>query len=151
MLTSYYDVVRITKLVINVRNAGAVTPADQEYDEAATLREALRRFARRTELLTRERGLTPRSYQLLLMVKTGRRERGRASLDELEERLQLGKSTITELVLRSEDAGLVRRELDPTRRRAISVRLTRAGERQLADLVVALGDERKRLIELLRR
>jgi DNA-binding MarR family transcriptional regulator len=89
-------------------------------------------------------------YQLLLMVKTGRREHGRASLDELEERLQLGKSTITELVQRSEDAGLVQRELDPTRRRGISVRLTATGERHVADLVVALGDERKRLRELLR-
>ena len=151
VLTSYYDDIRTTKLVEQVRNARTVTPADHEYDAAATLREALRRFARRTELETRERGLTPRAYQLLLMVKTGRRGRGRASLDELEERLQLGKSTITELVLRSEDAGLVRRELDRTRRRAISVRLTAAGESQLADLVVALGDERKRLLELLRR
>ena len=132
-------------------NPRPVTPAEQDYDAAARLREALRRFARRTELETRERGVTPRTYQLLLMVKTGRRERGRASLDELEERLQLGKSTITELVLRSENAGYVRRELDPTRRRAISIRLTPAGERKVADLVVALGDERKRLLELLRR
>jgi DNA-binding MarR family transcriptional regulator len=115
------------------------------------LREALRRFARRTELETRQRGLTPRAYQLLLMVRTGRRKSGRASLDELEDRLQLGKSTITELVLRSESAGLVRRELDPTRRRGISVRLTAAGERQVANLVLALGDERKHLLELLRR
>lgn len=134
-----------------MKNTQTVTPADEEYEAAATLREALRRFARRTELLTRERGLTPRTYQLLLMVKTGRRERGRAGLDELEDRLQLGKSTVTELVLRSEDAGLVRRELDRTRRRAICVVLTLAGERRLADLVVALGDERKRLLELLRR
>lgn len=134
-----------------MKNTQTVMPADQEYEAAATLREALRRFARRTELLTRERGLTPRTYQLLLMVKTGRRERGRAGLDELEDRLQLGKSTVTELVLRSEDAGLVRRELDRTRRRAICVVLTLAGERRLADLVVALGDERKRLLELLRR
>ncbi len=127
-----------------------VPPSEQDYDAAAMLREALRRFVRRTELETRQRGLTPRAYQLLLMIKTGRRERGRASLEELEERLQLGKSTITELVLRSETAGLVRRELDPTRRRGISIRLTAAGERQLADLVSVLGDERQRLLELLR-
>ena len=134
-----------------MRNARTATPTERDYDAAARLREALRHFARRTELETRERGLTPRGYQLLLMVKTGRRERGRAGLDELEERLQLGKSTITELVLRSENAGYVRRELDPTRQRAISIRLTPAGERKVADLVVALGDERKRLLELLRR
>ena len=128
-----------------------VTPTPGEYGTAATLREALRRFARRTELVTRSHGLTPRSYQLLLMLKTGRVEAGRASLGELEERLQLGKSTVTELVLRSEEAGLVRRELDRARRRAISVRLTAAGDRRLATVVVALGDERARLVELLSR
>jgi DNA-binding MarR family transcriptional regulator len=134
-----------------VRKLQSLEPSARDYAAAATLREALRRFARRTELETRARGLTPRSYQLLLMLKTGRREAGRASLGELEERLQLGKSTVTELVLRSEDAGLVRRELDPTRRRAISVRLTDAGQRGLADVVAALGDERTRLLELLER
>lgn len=126
-----------------------VVPTDGEYEAAATLREALRRFGRRTELLTREEGLTARTYLLLLMVRTGRGEAGRASLSELEDRLQLGKSTVTELVLRSEDAGLVRRDLDRRRRRAISVSLTPAGERRLAAVVATLGDERRRLLELL--
>jgi DNA-binding MarR family transcriptional regulator len=124
-------------------------PTAEDYRTAGALREALRRFARRTELITRAHGLTPRSYQLLLMLKTGRREAGRASLSELEERLQLGKSTVTELVLRSEDAGLVRRELDRNRRGAISVSLTAVGERRLAEVLAALGDERARLVKLL--
>lgn len=126
-----------------------ISPDDPDYMNAAALREALRRFARRTELVTRANGLTPRSYQLLLMLKTGRRKAGRAGLGELEDRLQLGKSTVTELVLRSEDAGLVRRELDRSRRGAISVRLTPSGARRLAKVVAALGDERTRLAELL--
>jgi DNA-binding MarR family transcriptional regulator len=125
-------------------------PTLEDYGEAADLREALRRFGRRTELITRAHGLTPRSYQLLLMLKTGRVEAGSAGLGELEDRLQLGKSTVTELVLRSEDAGLVRRELDRMRRRAISVHMTEAGEHRLAEVVEALGDERARLAELLR-
>ncbi len=120
-----------------------------DYATAAALREALRRFARRTELVSRANGLTPRTYQLLLMVKTGRHEAGRAGLGELEDRLQLGKSTVTELVLRSEDAGLVRRELDRARRGSISVCLTPVGARRLAKVVSALGDERSRLAELL--
>jgi DNA-binding MarR family transcriptional regulator len=132
-----------------VKELQGVSPPSLDYREAATLREALRRFSRRTELVTRANGLTPRSYLLLLMLKTGRGETGRAGLGELEERLQLGKSTVTELVLRSEDAGLVRRELDRTRRNAISVCLTAAGARRLDKVVGALGDERKRLLELL--
>jgi DNA-binding MarR family transcriptional regulator len=132
-----------------VKELQGISSEGPDYGTAAALREALRRFARRTELVTRANGLTPRSYQLLLMLKTGRREEGRAGLGELEERLQLGKSTVTELVLRSEDAGFVRRELDRARRGAISVRLTPAGARRLAKVVSALGDERARLAELL--
>jgi DNA-binding MarR family transcriptional regulator len=133
-----------------VKELQGISPEGPDYTNAAALREALRRFARRTELVTRANGLTPRSYQLLLMLKTGRSEAGRAGLGELEDRLQLGKSTVTELVLRSEDAGLVRRELDRSRRGSISVRLTPAGARRLAKVASALGDERARLVELLR-
>jgi DNA-binding MarR family transcriptional regulator len=83
------------------------------------------------------------------MIKTGRDEPGSAGLSELEDRLQLGKSTITELVLRAETAGLVVRELDKTRPRGITVRLTRSGERRLAHALRMLGDERKRLQKIL--
>jgi DNA-binding MarR family transcriptional regulator len=131
--------------------AGRQTPAptQAEYKVAAELREALRHFARRTELAARDQGLTARSYQLLLMIKTGRDQPGSAGLSELEDRLQLGKSTITELVLRAEAAGLVVRELDKTRRRGIVVRLTRTGEKRLADALATLGDERQRLRRIL--
>ena len=75
---------------------------DAAYTEAAALREALRVFARRSELAARAAGLTPRIYQLLLMIRTARSGDGRAGFTELEERLQLGKSTVTELVSRCE-------------------------------------------------
>ena len=124
-------------------------PTEQEYESAAALREALRVFQRHTELVTAKHGITPRIYVLLLMVKTGRSANGRASLGELEERLHLGKSTITELVQRAEERRLIRRELDPARRGAILVRLTPAGERNLARACSELGDQRRRLVELL--
>jgi DNA-binding MarR family transcriptional regulator len=82
-------------------------------------------------------------------VKTARDRSARASIRELEERLQLGKSTITELVTRNEERGLVRRELDRNRRGAIVVRLTPAGNRRLAATVAANGDERSRLLDAL--
>ena len=130
--------------------AKAETPVPaKDYLEAARLREALRAFARRTELATRAAGLTPRIYQLLLMVRTARDGDAGAGFTELEQRLQLGKSTITELVQRTEDRGLVRRELDPVRRGAIRVRLTPNGERRLARACSELGDERRRLVDLL--
>jgi DNA-binding MarR family transcriptional regulator len=125
----------------------APTPA--EYARAAELREALRLFQRRSDELTTANGLTTRTYQLLLMIKTSRNGDGRVGPSELEERLQLRKSTVTELVLRSEKRGLVRRELDRSRSRGITIRLTPAGERRLAKAVRELGNERRRLIEAL--
>jgi DNA-binding MarR family transcriptional regulator len=122
---------------------------DEDYARAAELREALRRFHRSSDDVTAANGLTSRTYLLLLMIKTARNGDERASLYELEQRLQLGKSTITELVLRTEKRGLVRRELDRERPGAISIRLTPAGRRRLDKVVAELGDERERLIEIL--
>jgi DNA-binding MarR family transcriptional regulator len=124
-------------------------PRSGDYAEAAALREALRSFQRRSDEVTAANGITSRTYQLLLMIKTGRDGNERAGLTELEERLKLGKSTVTELVLRSEVRGLVRRELDQKRRGAISIRLTREGEHRLANALGELGDERRRLIGIL--
>lgn len=83
------------------------------------------------------------------MIKAARTGTGYAGLAELEDRLKLGRSTITELVLRTEERGLVRRELDPDRRGAIRIGLTIDGERRLAKACAELGDERHRLLELL--
>ena len=126
-------------------------PTLDEYARAAELREALRLFQRRTEEVTAAHRLTPRIYQLLLMIKTSRRDGERAGLTELEERLQLGKSTVTELVARAEKRGLVRRDLDRRRRRGISISLTPTGRRRLAAALADLGDERRRLIKILGR
>jgi DNA-binding MarR family transcriptional regulator len=125
------------------------TPTHSDYAQAAALREALRFFQRHSEEVTRANGLTSRTYQLLLMIKTARDGNGRIGLAELEERLQLGRSTVTELVLRSEKRRLFRRELDRNRRRGISIRLSPTGERRLAKALAELGDERRRLIEVL--
>jgi DNA-binding MarR family transcriptional regulator len=123
----------------------------KEYARAAALREALRLFQRRTEEVTAAHGLTPRMYQLLLMIKTSPSSEEKTGLTELEGRLQLGKSTVTELVLRAEKRGLVRRDLDRGRGRGISISLTATGQRRLARALAELGDERRRLINVLRR
>lgn len=129
----------------------AETPTTKEYARAAELREALRLFERRTEEVTAAQRLTPRIYLLLLMIKTSRGHDERAGLTELEERLQLRKSTVTELVLRAEERGLLRRDLDRERGRRISISLTPAGRRRLAATLGELGDERRRLVNILGR
>ncbi|MFL5946502.1 MAG: MarR family winged helix-turn-helix transcriptional regulator [Gaiellaceae bacterium] len=129
--------------------ARAKPPTEPDFERAAALREALRRFQRRTDDVTATHDITARAYQLLLMIKTARGGNGLASLAELEDRLQLGKSTVTELVLRSEKRGFVRRDLDRNRPGAITVALTPAGERRLERVTAELGDERRRLVEIL--
>jgi DNA-binding MarR family transcriptional regulator len=108
-------------------------------------------FHRRTEEVTSAHRLTPRLYQLLLMIKTSRNQDEHIGLAELEQRLQLGKSTVTELVLRAEKRGLVRRDLDRERRRGITISLTPTGQRRLAAALNELGDERRQLINILGR
>jgi len=129
--------------------ATAAIPPLAAYEEAAALREALRRFARRTEDVARRHGLTARGYTLLLMIKTGREIAGAATPDELEERLQLAKSTVAELLQRTDNNGLTRRELHPDRAGAIIARLTAKGERLLARAFLELRAEREYLLELL--
>jgi DNA-binding MarR family transcriptional regulator len=117
--------------------------------DAAELREALRSFQRRSDEIASAHGMTSRTYQLLLMIKTARDGNERAAPGELEDRLKLGKSTVTELVARSEKRGLVQRTLDPDRPGSILIRLTPGGERRLAGALTELGSERRRLVRIL--
>ena len=127
------------------KRSGAV-----DYTDAARLREALRHFHRRSEKVTRLHKLTPQRYELLLMIKTARDGDERITLAELGDRLQLAASTVTELVHRCEDAGLVRREVDGRRRGVLYVRTTGEGERRLARAWSELQTDRDRLTSILR-
>jgi DNA-binding MarR family transcriptional regulator len=119
------------------------------YESAAQLREALRRFDRRSDDVTRAHRLTSQRYELLLMIETGRDGTGRATLGELAQRLQLAPSSVTELVHRAEEADLVRREVDPRRRGVLFLRATREGRRRLRGAWADLGVERDRLAAIL--
>src|SRR5213593_1594142 len=81
-----------------------------EVVAVAEFRAALRQFLRRTERIARDSGLTPQRYLLLLMIKGAADGSERSTVTELAERLQLAQSTVTELVRRAEEAGLIRRE-----------------------------------------
>lgn len=118
------------------------------YEEAASLRAALRLFYRHTETLTRRHGLSPRQYELLLMIKAS--PRSRSTVSQLVELLQLTQSTVTELVQRAEDAGFVSREPSSADGRVVWLCLTGDGERRLAGAVEELGPERAKLIALIR-
>jgi DNA-binding MarR family transcriptional regulator len=123
-------------------------PTPEEYDEAAQLRAALRRFLRESETLTRRNGLSPRHYEMLLMIKAS--DDSRSTVSELVELLQLTQSTVTELVQRAEDGGLLERRPSPDDGRIVHLTLTDEGARRLAGALEDLGPERHRLVDLLR-
>ena len=129
--------------------AGLPEPAPDVYRAAAELRTALRAFVRRSEQLAREQRLTPQQYVLLLLIKGSPDGRERATVTDLSRRLQLGQSTVTELVQRAEDGGLIERTLDRTDARVSWLSLTPGGSERLAAVVRRLGPERRRLFELL--
>lgn len=124
-------------------------PPLRDYQRAAAFRTAMRLFLRRSETVARAHQLTPQRYLLLLMVKGAPNGSETASVSELAERLQLSQSTVTELVARSEAAGLVVRAPGTSDARVTNVRLTEEGERRVTDAMVALGPERRRLTSVL--
>ncbi len=114
----------------------------------AEFRAALRRFLRRSEKIARDCGLTPQRYLLLLMIKGSPSGRERSTVTELAERLQLAQSTVTELVRRAEDAGLLARERSQHDARVAYLRLTDDGESRLTRSFTALAKERDQLREV---
>lgn len=121
----------------------------RDFREAAELRAALRQFQRRSDEVLPARGLTSAQYQLLLTVKTSESQTGGATFTEIAERLQIARSTATELVRRAELAGLVRRQLHPHNRRSLLVALTPKGSARLEAAVSDLRGDRARLTAML--
>src|SRR5438874_3662723 len=122
----------------------ASVPAS-EVARVADFRAALRAFLRKAERNAREAGLTPQRYLLLLMIKGAADGSEQSTLTELAERLQLAQSTVTELVRRAEETGLVEREQSHTDARVVHLRLTAEGSRRLELAYTGLATERSQL------
>ncbi|HZQ88848.1 MAG TPA: MarR family transcriptional regulator [Gaiellaceae bacterium] len=113
----------------------------------AEFRAALRSFLRHTERVARQSGLTPQRYLLLLMIKGAPDGSGQSTVTELARRLQLAQSTVTELVSRAEDSGLVQREQSGRDGRVAYLSLTPEGERRLNLSFTGLEVQRRQLRE----
>src|SRR5881409_787690 len=99
-------------------------PSADDVARVAEFRAALRRFLRTTERNARSAGLTPQRYLLLLMIKGAADGSQRSTVTELAERLQLAQSTVTELVSRAEENGLIERERSASDGRIAYLRLS---------------------------
>jgi DNA-binding MarR family transcriptional regulator len=121
------------------------SPTAPEAAAVAEFRVALRRFLHQTERVAREYEITPRWYLLLLLIKGAPDLSERSTVTELAERLHLAQSSVTELVARAEQAGLVRREPSPDDGRVVYLRLTPEGEKRFALAFQSLASERRAL------
>jgi DNA-binding MarR family transcriptional regulator len=121
-------------------------PSAEEVARVADFRAALRRFLRTTERNARSAGLTPQRYLLLLMIKGAADGSERSTVTVLAERLQLAQSTVTELVSRAEENGLIERERSASDGRIAYLRLSDEGERRLAQSFTSNESERESLL-----
>jgi DNA-binding MarR family transcriptional regulator len=120
-------------------------PTVEDVMAVADFRAALRQFQRRSERVARLCGLTPQRHLLLMMIKGSPNGDEQSTVTQLSERLQLAQSTVTELVHRAEEAGLIAREQSQRDARVAYLRLTEEGERRLMQSFTGLADERENL------
>jgi DNA-binding MarR family transcriptional regulator len=122
-------------------------PTVRQYEDeevASRLRSAVNRLQRR---LRQEAlgGLSPGQASALGSV----RRLGQPTLGELAAVEQVQPPSMTRIVAALSDAGMVRREADPTDRRSARVRITPAGERAIERMRTAKNAFlRRRLAEL---
>lgn len=116
-----------------------------DVKRVAEFRAALRAFMRQSERNARASGLTPQRYLLLLMIKGAPDGREQSTVTELADRLQLAQSTVTELVRRAEEAGLIRRAQSAADARVAHLKVTEEGERRLARAFTTNEQERTAL------
>jgi DNA-binding MarR family transcriptional regulator len=111
----------------------------------------MRQFERHVERAARRNDLTPQRFFLLLQVEgvpEGSEGRGLAEIAAL---LQLSPHTVTELVDRTEDAGLVVREHSSSDGRARRLRATREGRRRLEATILETESYRNELRQAFER
>jgi DNA-binding MarR family transcriptional regulator len=132
---------------LGTRIDAVVSFETEDVIAVAEFRAALRQFLRRSERVARKSGLTPQRHLLLLMIKGAPGGTEQSTVTELADRLQLAQSTVTELVRRAEEAGLVGREQSQTDARVAHLRLTPEGERRLRLSFTQLATEREYLRE----
>jgi DNA-binding MarR family transcriptional regulator len=116
-----------------------------EVARVADFRAALRAFLRKAERNARKSGLTPQRYLLLLMIKGAADGSEKSTVTELAERLQLAQSTVTELVHRAEETGLIEREQSDSDGRVTHLRLSKEGDRRLMQAFRSNEQERQEL------
>lgn len=126
------------------RTSGRQRLAKQRYEALSEFRYRLRQFLRFSEQATRNAGVTPLQYQMLLHV-CGFHGREWATVGELAERLQAQPHGVLALIARCEAIGLVYRTRSKSDHRQVEIRLRPKGKRCLERLAALHHAELKSL------
>jgi DNA-binding MarR family transcriptional regulator len=126
-------------------DAGSQRLDPEDVQRAARFRLALRRFHARADKIVRRHALTPRQYLLLLAIEARAGRRGHVTVGELVSALVLAQGTLSELLDRTEAAGLIVRGTAPHDRRVVHIRLSAEGRRRFAAAFRELQEDRRNL------
>jgi DNA-binding MarR family transcriptional regulator len=121
---------------------------EAELVRVAEFRRALRHVVRRVESVALQAGLTAQRYDLLLMIRAGNGVPLRPT--DLAGLLEMQQTAVTELVKRTEEAGLIERRPSAADGRAWHLHLTPEGERRLMQAFVGLRADREQLVAAMR-
>jgi DNA-binding MarR family transcriptional regulator len=120
----------------------------------AEFRYHLRGFLNFSDGVAEEAGLHPQQYQLLQAVAAVPKDK-MPTIAYVANRLYLRHNSTVELVNRTEQQGMLRREIDAMDHRKVLLRLTPRGKKQLTSLVeqhyAQLKQWAPEMIEVLRR
>lgn len=109
-------------------------PTVDDYRALAAIRHRIRGYINFSQRTVHNAGLEPRQYQLMLALKA-LPDNVRPRITELARQLEAQHHSTVELVNRSEQMGLVRREHGTVDKRERLIRLTVTGERVIEQLV----------------
>jgi DNA-binding MarR family transcriptional regulator len=122
---------------------------EHEVLAIARFRFALRRFEQTTDAIIRKCGLTPQRYLLLLAVCSGSADGGTATVSGIGRDLQMPQTTVTDLVARAVDVGLLEKAAVADDGRIARISLTAEGHARLTRTVRRLQRERTDLRQAL--
>ncbi|MFL5737912.1 MAG: MarR family winged helix-turn-helix transcriptional regulator [Actinomycetota bacterium] len=123
--------------------------ATSDYRRLLRLRDGLRTFLKWSEDQAQAVGMTPAQHQLLLAIR-GNTGTEPPTIGDVADHLLLHHNSAVGLVDRAEEAGLVRRSIDPHDHRIVRLSLTPSGRRHLESLSAAHLEELRRLATHLR-
>jgi DNA-binding MarR family transcriptional regulator len=138
----------------SVKRTERQAAAKKKLLAVAEFRHHLRAFLHFSEVAAEAAGLRSQQYQLLQVVAAVPGDEP-PTIAYVANRLFLRHNSVVELVDRTEQQGLLEREVDANDHRKILLRLTRRGEELLASLVVVHMEQLKQwgpeMIDVLRR